>query len=107
VTVQYCTVQYVCVCAWSLLFFLFSSNLIKLIIEFGWPVHSFIMPRIVKVAATQFACSSDFAANVASAVTAVREAASQGANIILLQELFEGLYFCQVRCSTICQFIVK
>jgi N-carbamoylputrescine amidase len=54
------------------------------------------MPRLVKVAATQFSCSADFAANTASGVAAVRDAASQGANIILLQELFQSLYFCQV-----------
>ena len=54
------------------------------------------MVRIIKVAATQFACSSDFDANVCEAVSLVREAASKGANIILLQELFRGIYFCQV-----------
>lgn len=54
------------------------------------------MSRTVKVAATQFSCSADFDANVAEGVKLVREAASQGANIILLQELFKGLYFCQV-----------
>lgn len=54
------------------------------------------MPRIVKVAATQFACCADFDSNVAEAVRLVREAAAKGANIILLQELFRGLYFCQV-----------
>ena len=57
--------------------------------------NNFNMPRVVRVAATQFACTSDFATNVASAVSIVREAAEKGANVILLQELFEGLYFCQ------------
>jgi len=37
----------------------------------------------------------DKAANVAKAKRFVREAASNGANIILLPELFEGLYFCK------------
>uniref|UniRef100_A0A6V3CGA1 CN hydrolase domain-containing protein n=1 Tax=Heterosigma akashiwo TaxID=2829 RepID=A0A6V3CGA1_HETAK len=49
----------------------------------------------VKVAATQIACSDDYDANLAQAEELVREAASKGANIILLQELFAGLYFCQ------------
>lgn len=53
------------------------------------------MSRVVKVAATQFACTSDKAANVSKAESLVRAAAASGAKVILLQELFEGLYFCQ------------
>ena len=49
----------------------------------------------VTVAATQFACSGDAAANVAKAETMVRRAAGDGAQIILLQELFETPYFCK------------
>lgn len=49
----------------------------------------------VKVAATQFACSSSSAANTDKAEALVRAAAAQGADIILLQELFEAEYFCQ------------
>lgn len=52
--------------------------------------------RIVKVAATQMTCSAVKESNLQNAVKLVREAASQGAQIILLQELFHGLYFCQV-----------
>ncbi len=52
-------------------------------------------PREVTVAATQMACSWDRAANIASAEKLVRQAASQGAQIILIQELFETPYFCQ------------
>ena len=51
--------------------------------------------RKVTFAAAQFACSSDREANVAKAKHAVREAAGQGANVVLVQELFESLYFCQ------------
>jgi N-carbamoylputrescine amidase len=51
--------------------------------------------RNVTVAATQMACSSDAAANIARAEKLVREAAAKGAQIILIQELFESLYFCQ------------
>lgn len=50
---------------------------------------------MVKVAAIQFACTDNIDANIATAERLVREAASQGANIILLQELFMSLYFCQ------------
>ncbi len=49
--------------------------------------------REVTVAASQMACSWDSDANVARAMELVREAASRGANIILIQELFETPYF--------------
>ncbi len=52
------------------------------------------MTRTVTVAATQFACSWDEASNLASAERVVRAAAAQGANIVLVQELFETPYFC-------------
>ncbi|MBM4213480.1 MAG: N-carbamoylputrescine amidase [Gammaproteobacteria bacterium] len=50
--------------------------------------------RKVTVAATQFACSWDAAANIARAESLVREAAARGAQVISLQELFETPYFC-------------
>ena len=48
----------------------------------------------VTVAATQMACSWDVPGNVDRAEQLVREAAGQGAQLILLQELFETPYFC-------------
>jgi N-carbamoylputrescine amidase len=51
--------------------------------------------RTVTLAATQFACSWDTRANIAKAKELVVGAASKGANIVLLQELFETPYFCQ------------
>lgn len=51
--------------------------------------------RKVKVAATQMSCSTSITENIATAETNVREAAKQGANIILIQELFETEYFCK------------
>ena len=51
--------------------------------------------RKVTFAATQFACSWDRRANVAKAKELVRAAAATGANVVLLQELFETPYFCQ------------
>ena len=49
---------------------------------------------VVTVAATQMACTWDRAANVKNAEALVREAAGLGAQIVLIQELFETPYFC-------------
>lgn len=51
--------------------------------------------RIVKVAATQMACDWNRDQNIKVAEGLVREAYGRGADIILLQELFETPYFCQ------------
>jgi N-carbamoylputrescine amidase len=51
--------------------------------------------RNVTVAATQFACGDDREANIATAERLVREAAGRGAQVILVQELFETPYFCK------------
>ncbi|NVC94068.1 N-carbamoylputrescine amidase [Vibrio natriegens] len=48
----------------------------------------------VTVAATQMACSWNVSENIDKAEQLVREAAAKGAQIILLQELFETPYFC-------------
>jgi N-carbamoylputrescine amidase len=50
---------------------------------------------MVTLAATQFACTDDRAENLERAERIVRQAAEQGANIILIQELFETPYFCK------------
>lgn len=50
---------------------------------------------MLKVAAVQMQMSEDKDVNVAKAEALVREAAQGGAKIILLPELFEGLYFCK------------
>jgi N-carbamoylputrescine amidase len=50
--------------------------------------------RLLRVAATQFACSWDLEANLRTAEQLVREAAGAGAQLILLQELFATPYFC-------------
>ena len=49
----------------------------------------------VTLGVVQFACSDDAGENLATASRLVREAAKRGANLVLVQELFEGLYFCQ------------
>lgn len=51
--------------------------------------------RNIKIAALQFSCCSQVQENIDKAETMVREAASNGANLILLPELFERPYFCQ------------
>lgn len=51
--------------------------------------------RKVKVAATQMSCTWDLKENLDKAEAMVRKAAKEGAQIILLQELFETPYFCQ------------
>lgn len=48
----------------------------------------------VRIAATQMACGWDIEKNLARAEELVREAAGQGANVVLLQELFATPYFC-------------
>jgi N-carbamoylputrescine amidase len=49
----------------------------------------------LSVAAVQMAMGEDQEANVATAERLVRDAAGQGARVILVPELFEGPYFCK------------
>ena len=49
----------------------------------------------MRIAALQMAMSPDVAANIATAERLVRAAARDGANVILIPELFEGHYFCK------------
>ena len=53
--------------------------------------------RKVKTAAIQMQCSTEQQENLEKAEKKIREAAAEGANIILLPELFEREYFCQQR----------
>ena len=53
--------------------------------------------RNIKIAATQMPCTWNRQATLDKADYMVREAAQKGANIILLQELFETPYFCQLQ----------
>ena len=48
----------------------------------------------IKVAATQMSCSWDIEENISKAKILIDKAAKKGANIILLQELFQTPYFC-------------
>jgi N-carbamoylputrescine amidase len=49
--------------------------------------------RTLKVAAIQAGFGADMAANIAKVETLVRQAAKQGAQVILPPELFQGIYF--------------
>lgn len=55
------------------------------------------MSRIVTAAAVQMRCSTEPQENLERAERAIRAAAADGAQIILLPELFERQYFCQER----------
>ena len=50
---------------------------------------------MVKVSAIQMSMSEDKSSNVTKAIDLVKKSAQNGAKIILLPELFEGLYFCK------------
>ena len=54
------------------------------------------MPQTM-VAAVQMSCTADPAENIAHAEELVRQVAAQGAQIVLLPDLFERPYFCQER----------
>jgi N-carbamoylputrescine amidase len=52
------------------------------------------MPRTVTVAALQTSYGSDMQANIDKTIALIRQAAKEGAQIILPSELFQGPYFC-------------
>jgi N-carbamoylputrescine amidase len=52
--------------------------------------------RKVKVGLVQMSCSAEVNDNMAKAIAGIKEAASGGANIVCLQELFGSLYFCDI-----------
>jgi N-carbamoylputrescine amidase len=53
------------------------------------------MPRTVRVAALQAAFGDDMAANIKAVERLIRDAAQDGAQVILPPELFQGPYFCK------------
>ena len=48
----------------------------------------------VNVGIVQMSCTNNKQANLDKAIDKVKEAASKGAQIVCLQELFTSLYFC-------------
>jgi N-carbamoylputrescine amidase len=51
---------------------------------------------LTKVGLVQMSCSADVESNLLKAEAGIRDAASKGAQIVCLQELFTSLYFCDV-----------
>jgi N-carbamoylputrescine amidase len=49
----------------------------------------------IRIALVQQSCSVDREANMAKSIARIREAAERGAQLVVLQELHCGLYFCQ------------
>jgi N-carbamoylputrescine amidase len=54
------------------------------------------VPDKLKVGLVQQANTDDRAANVAKSIAGIRACAQQGAELVVLQELHTGIYFCQV-----------
>ncbi|QQZ30638.1 carbon-nitrogen hydrolase [Thiothrix subterranea] len=54
------------------------------------------MSRPVTVAVVQHSNTADYTANLEQSIAGIRRAAAQGAQLVMLQELHTGLYFCQV-----------
>lgn len=53
------------------------------------------MQATLKVGLVQQTCTEDRAQNHATSIAGIREAVRQGAQLVLLQELHAGVYFCQ------------
>ncbi len=53
-----------------------------------------VKDKIINIGLIQMSCNSNTSANLEKAITRISEAASKGAHIICLQELFSSLYFC-------------
>lgn len=55
--------------------------------------------KLLKVGVVQQSCNEDLDNNFAKSVTQIRNAAAQGAELVVLQELHRGPYFCQQEIS--------
>jgi len=53
------------------------------------------MQSTLKIGLVQQACTEDRARNLSTSIAGIRDAARQGAQLVLLQELHAGVYFCQ------------
>ena len=53
------------------------------------------MSRILRAGLVQQSCTADRDHNLKNSAAGIREAAAKGAQLVLLQELHTGLYFCQ------------
>ena len=57
--------------------------------------YDHVQNRPVKIALVQMSCAEAKGPNVQKALAQIAEAADRGANVVCLQELFTGPYFCQ------------
>lgn len=55
-----------------------------------------MQPKNIKIGLIQMSCVADKATNLNKTISKIEEAASKGAQIVCLQELFMSLYFCDV-----------
>lgn len=53
------------------------------------------MPTTLSVGVVQHQCTADLNANLSKTIDAIRKLAADGAQLVVLQELHRGLYFCQ------------
>ena len=53
------------------------------------------MNTTLKLGLVQQSCTEDRSQNLSTSSAGIREAAGRGAQLILLQELHSGVYFCQ------------
>ena len=51
--------------------------------------------RVLRVGLVQHACGDDRQSNLAASISGIENAAQQGAQLVLLQELHRSRYFCQ------------
>ena len=56
----------------------------------------------IKVGLVQISCTADIKANIEKLSLSIREAASKGAQLVVLQELHNTRYFCQVEDASLC-----
>lgn len=60
------------------------------------------MSKILKVGMVQQSCGKDIAANIAKLEANIRDCASKGAQLVVLQELHNSVYFCQTEEAALC-----
>lgn len=60
------------------------------------------MSRILKVGMVQQSCGKDIAANIAKLEANIRDCAAKGAQLVVLQELHNSVYFCQTEEAAMC-----
>ena len=58
--------------------------------------------RIIKVGMVQQSCCGDIEANIVKLEANIRAAAAQGAQLVVLQELHNSVYFCQTEDAALC-----